>query len=202
MFRVARRIPRRHLRLVAAGLYVRRRPRRCRPRSPSRNPTASSARTATLEVTAGAPGAQLDALTIALEQNGTTLPLFSLDDAASRDASPRSDADHLRISRPLGKAGVPELSGHRAHRRHRAHARRSSTCARSRARRRRTSRCGSSRRASRSLSTHHYVNHGGSEMVVYRATPADVTSGVRVGDVEYPGFPAAGAGVGGADPSL
>ena len=37
-------------------------------------------------------------------------------------------------------------------------------------------------------------------MVVYRATPADVQSGVRVGDVEYPGFPASGAGVAGADP--
>ena len=52
------------------------------------------------------------------------------------------------------------------------------------------------------MSTHHYVNHGGSEMVVYRATPPDVRSGVRVGDVEYPGFPASGAGVAGADPSL
>ena len=52
------------------------------------------------------------------------------------------------------------------------------------------------------LSTHHYVNHGGSEMVVYRATPPDVRSGVRVGDVEYPGFPASGAGVAGADPSV
>src|SRR2546425_846270 len=39
------------------------------------------------------------------------------------------------------------------------------------------------------VSTHHYVNHGGSELVVYRATPADVSSGVRVGEVEYPGFP-------------
>src|SRR5207249_6811475 len=38
------------------------------------------------------------------------------------------------------------------------------------------------------VSTHHYVNHGGSELVVYRATPPDVASGVRVGDVEYPGF--------------
>ena len=27
-------------------------------------------------------------------------------------------------------------------------------------------------------------------MVVYRATPPDVASGVRVGDVEYPGYPA------------
>ena len=40
------------------------------------------------------------------------------------------------------------------------------------------------------LSTFHYVNHGGSEFVVYRATPADVESGVRVGNIEYPGFPA------------
>src|SRR5439155_16877927 len=42
------------------------------------------------------------------------------------------------------------------------------------------------------LSTHHYVNHGGSEMVVYRATPPDVLSGVRVGDIEYPGYPLPG----------
>jgi murein DD-endopeptidase MepM/ murein hydrolase activator NlpD len=39
-------------------------------------------------------------------------------------------------------------------------------------------------------------------MVVYRATPADVRSGVRVGDLEYPGFPASGAGVSGGDPAL
>jgi murein DD-endopeptidase MepM/ murein hydrolase activator NlpD len=36
------------------------------------------------------------------------------------------------------------------------------------------------------------VNHGGSEMVVYRSSPADAASGVRVGDVEYRGFPIAG----------
>src|SRR5439155_1513795 len=38
--------------------------------------------------------------------------------------------------------------------------------------------------------------------VVYRATPADITSGVRVGDVEYAGFPAAGAGATGAGPDV
>jgi hypothetical protein len=51
------------------------------------------------------------------------------------------------------------------------------------------------------LSTFHYINHGGSEFVVYRAEPADVQSGVRVGDKEYPGFPATGAGIAG-DPAL
>ena len=43
------------------------------------------------------------------------------------------------------------------------------------------------------LSTKHYVNLGGSEMVVYRATPPDVESGVQVGDLDYPGYPASGA---------
>src|SRR4029450_2581529 len=39
----------------------------------------------------------------------------------------------------------------------------------------------------------HCVNLGGSEMVVYRATPPDVASGVQVGDLTYPGYPASGA---------
>jgi murein DD-endopeptidase MepM/ murein hydrolase activator NlpD len=47
------------------------------------------------------------------------------------------------------------------------------------------------------LSQFHYVNHGGSELVVYRVNPPDADSGVRVGDREYRGFPA-----GGADPAL
>ncbi len=55
------------------------------------------------------------------------------------------------------------------------------------------------------LSTHHYVNQGGAEMVVYRVSPADVESGVIVGDVEYPGYPASGAapaGFASADPAV
>ncbi len=55
------------------------------------------------------------------------------------------------------------------------------------------------------VSTHHYINHGGTEFVVYRATPDDVESGVVVGDVEYPGYPAKGATVDGVtitDPAL
>ena len=48
----------------------------------------------------------------------------------------------------------------------------------------------------------HYINHGGSEMVVYRVSPAATQTGVLVGEVEYPGFPAAGANIAGADESL
>ena len=47
------------------------------------------------------------------------------------------------------------------------------------------------------VSTKHYINLGGAEMIVYRATPDDVVSGVRVGELEYPGFPLVGAKVDG-----
>ena len=55
------------------------------------------------------------------------------------------------------------------------------------------------------LSTHHYINAGGTEMVVYRVDPQDVASGVRVGDLEYPGYQASGArgeGVAMSDPAM
>ncbi len=42
------------------------------------------------------------------------------------------------------------------------------------------------------VSTKHYINLGGSEMIVYRATPSDVASGVKIGDIEYPGFATTG----------
>src|ERR1051326_7720358 len=40
------------------------------------------------------------------------------------------------------------------------------------------------------ISTMHYISLGGSEMIVYRVTPRDVESGVQVGDLKYPGYPA------------
>src|SRR5207302_2057550 len=55
------------------------------------------------------------------------------------------------------------------------------------------------------LSTKHYINLGGSELVVYRATPPDVESGVQVGDLKYPGYPASGANLEGVhinDPAV
>jgi murein DD-endopeptidase MepM/ murein hydrolase activator NlpD len=55
------------------------------------------------------------------------------------------------------------------------------------------------------ISTKHYINLGGSEMIVYRATPSDVESGVMVGDVRYPGYPASGVKIEGvhiADPAV
>jgi murein DD-endopeptidase MepM/ murein hydrolase activator NlpD len=50
------------------------------------------------------------------------------------------------------------------------------------------------------LSLHHFVNHGGAEFVVFRATPPDVAAGVKVGEVSYPAFP--GTSVGIQDPAV
>jgi murein DD-endopeptidase MepM/ murein hydrolase activator NlpD len=149
--------------------------------------------TGTVDVTTDAPVAKLTALSIAVEQNGHTMPIYSMtvSDAA---AASKADPNHLRVARPIGKQSLPDLQAGAA--RVVVSATRKSFL--------------NLRMVSASatkdfqvrlepprvavLSTHHYINHGGSEMVVYRATPPDVESGVRVGDVEYPGFPASGAG--------
>src|SRR5438093_10249567 len=153
-----------------------------------------------LQVTANAPSAKFTALTIALEQNGRTIPLFALDQPASATLSNPS-ADQLRIVRPFGKTAVPELQAGSARivvtatRPSFLNLRRlSSTAFRDIQVRLEPPRLAV-------LSSHHYVNHGGSEMVVYRATPEDVVSGVRVGTIEYIGFPATGAGITPADPA-
>jgi murein DD-endopeptidase MepM/ murein hydrolase activator NlpD len=43
------------------------------------------------------------------------------------------------------------------------------------------------------LTTQHYVNQGGCDMVVYRVTPPDAESGVVVGETFFKGFPLPGA---------
>jgi hypothetical protein len=164
-------------------------------------PDKAIGRTGTLQVTAGAPGGRFTALAIALEQNGRTTPLFSLD-APQSAAQSRIDDDHLRISRDIGKAAVPDLQS--------GAARIVVTATRPSFLNLRPLTGSASRDVQIRLepprvsvvSTHHYVNHGGSEMVVYRTSPADVWSGVRVGQIEYVGYPAGVAGVTGADPSL
>ena len=159
----------------------------------------------TLDVTAGAPNGRFTALTIALEQNGKSYPLFTLNGAAASGAAAgvtQVDRDRTRITRPLGKQSVPELQS--------GAARIVVTATRSSFLKLRQLTSTATKDFQVRLeppriavvSTHHYVNHGGSEMVVYKATPPDVASGVRVGDVEYRGFPASGAGASDSDPSV
>jgi murein DD-endopeptidase MepM/ murein hydrolase activator NlpD len=50
------------------------------------------------------------------------------------------------------------------------------------------------------VSIHHFINLGGAEFVVLRATPPDVDAGVQVGDARYRFYP--GSAVGLSDPAL
>jgi murein DD-endopeptidase MepM/ murein hydrolase activator NlpD len=157
--------------------------------------------TGDLEVIAGAPDARFTSLTITLEQNGRSIPLFSLDSSEAATLS-QVDADQLRISRPIGKRQLPDLQP--------GAARIVVSAVRPSFLNLRMLSASASKDFQVRLdpprvavvSTHHFVNHGGSEVVVYRVTPSEAWSGVRVGDDEYPGYPAAGAGVTAADPSL
>jgi murein DD-endopeptidase MepM/ murein hydrolase activator NlpD len=145
-----------------------------------------------LDVTVGAPGAKLTSLTIVFEQNGRQTPVYAMGNAPGAELK-QDGPDKVRLTREIGKQSVPDIQNGPA--RIVVTASRpvlygvrnaQSTAARDvqvRLERPRVS----------VISTHHYVNLGGSEMVVYRAVPADVTSGVLVGDIEYPGYPGSGA---------
>jgi len=186
--------------LAAAGTYVVA-GRGAPPQVTIEKPDRFVGQSGALDVTAAAPNARLTTLTITLEQSGRSYPLFTLDGAQTASVT-RAGPDTLRVSRPLGKQSVPELQS--------GPARIVVTAARPGLLNLRTLTSTASKDFQvrleppriAVLSTKHYVNLGGSELVVYRATPADVASGVRVGDIEYAGFPAAGAGVPAADPSL
>jgi hypothetical protein len=157
--------------------------------------------TGMLELTIDTPDGALTRLDVTLEQAGTSHPLFSLDAANAADLSTDSP-DRLRLTRPLGKQVVPDLKA--------GTATISVTAVRPVLFGYREATSSTSREIEvrlsppqiAVLSLHHFVNHGGAEMVVYRVTPADAASGVRVGEHEYAGFPAAGAGIAGADPAL
>ena len=145
---------------------------------------------APLDVSVSAPG-KISEIRIALEQNGKQTPLFALDNP--QGAEVKQEGDRVRVTRQIGKQSVPDLQS--------GAARIVVTAARPVVRGLRTVRSSATRdvqvRLERPriapLSTFHYINLGGTEMIVYRASPPDVQSGVRVGDYEYPGFPAAGA---------
>ena len=157
------------------------------PRLTIDRPERVIGQTGTLEVTAETPNGNLSSLTIAVEQNGSTTPVFSLD-APQGATVTVVDETHRRVSRPFGKQAVPQLQA--------GAARLVVTGARPSFLGLRTLTSSVTKDVRIRLeppqiavvSMKHYVNHGGSEMVVYRATPSDVRSGVRVGTIEYPGF--------------
>ena len=164
-------------------------------------PTGPVGSGGTLQFTAGAARTVFARVEARLEQNGKTFPLFNL--AAPGDATVKHlDADHLQITVPIGKAAIPELQ--------QGSAKVVIVATRTSFLRLRDVTTEASKEFQvrleppriAVLSTKHYLNHGGAEFVVYRATPGDVESGVRVGNIEYRGYPASGAGIPNADATL
>lgn len=159
----------------------------------------------TLEVAIETPRGTLNRFEAYVEQQGRRIPLATSLNAAGVEMK-QEGADRIRVRRELGKRSVPELQA--------GDARIVVTAARPALYGMRTLESSAARDVKVRFepprisvaSVHHFVNHGGAEFVVYRATPGDVESGVRVGEVEYPGFngsrAAALAGVQLDDPSL
>jgi len=155
----------------------------------------------TLDVTVDTPRGALRSIDITLEQKGHTLPLFSL--AAPGEATLKQDTPgRIHITRPIGRRAIPDLQA--------GPARIVVTASRSVLHGLRAPQASVSHDFEVRLtpprvgvvSAFHFINHGGSEAVVYRVNPPDAQSGVMVGKLFYPGFPASGAGIAGADPNL
>ena len=154
-----------------------------------------------LSIAVDTPGGALTRFEVHVEQEGVRTPVFVLG-PENELALDRVADDRVVLSQPLGKRDFPDLRAGTAT----VHV----TAARPVLFGYREAETTASREFEvrltppqiAVLSSFHYVNHGGSEMVVYRAAPADVESGVRVGDIEYPGFPATGAGIETSDPAL
>ena len=168
------------------------------PRIELRGPERFIGQATPLDVLVESPGGEFSRVEVTLEQGGRTLPVFTLEQPSQATVK-QETAERIYIMRPVGKRDIPELQAGPARIVVRAarpvlYGMRQ---AESEAARDVEVRLDPPRVAI--LSTFHFVNHGGAEFVVYRATPADVESGVRVGDRTYPGFPAAGAGIRGDD---
>ena len=148
-----------------------------------------------VEVAVASPDSQLSDLTVAFEQNEAQVPLFSLTDPKA--ATTKQEGERIVVTAQIDKQTVPSLqsgsgrivvtAGRKVLYGLRTRAANVTRDVQVRLERPRAS----------VVSTHHYINHGGSEMVVYRVTPNDVDSGVVVGDIEYPGHPATGVTVDG-----
>jgi murein DD-endopeptidase MepM/ murein hydrolase activator NlpD len=171
-----------------------------------------------LVVSIETPDAALLRLSVVLRQNGVTTDLFEATSATGilrlSEEPPGEDAgtdpgtlvqdgpDRLRLTRSIGKRALPDLEAGKAEivvsavRPVLFGWRQAASVAT------REIEVQLTPPQISVLSNHHYINQGGSEAVIYRVTPAVSDSGVRVGEIEYPGFPASGAGIANADPGM
>ncbi len=164
-------------------------------------PTVAVGLESNFEMVIESPDGQLSLVEATLVQTGQRFPLFSL--AQPEDATLRQDTpERIRITRAFGRRQFPALNPGEATleivaTRPVLFGLRQAESVATRALRLRFE-----PPRVQILSRNHFVNHGGAEMVVYRVTPPDAESGVRVGDRTHPGFPASGAGLPSTDPAL
>jgi hypothetical protein len=164
-------------------------------------PVKAAGLASTLDFTVSTPEGRFETVTARVEQQGKTIPVFSLADQGGATVK-QETADTMRITRPFGRRSIPDLKA--------GSARLVVTASRKvlfGLRRRETE-------VARDLqlrfdpprlsvaSIHHFIKHGGAEMVVYRVTPPNIESGVRVGEITYPGYAASGISPTLTDPSL
>lgn len=162
-------------------------------------PKALMGQGAVVEVTVDVPGGRLSTLDVIFEQGGKQTTLFALGQAGAAGLT-QDGPDRVRVTVPATRKEIADLKSGDARvlvasERQVLYGLR--TLASSLAHPVRV-RLEPPRVAV--LSMHHYINHGGSEFVVFRATPSDVTAGVRVGDRVYTAYP--GRAVGIADPAV
>ena len=154
-------------------------------------PAALVGRSAVFEAVVEAPRAELSALDAVIEQDDAAYPLFSLTGSEQADIE-QDGPDRLRITRSFDRESHPELRAGAA--RVRVSATRPVLFGLGESSAEVVAdvevRLDPPRLAA--VSTFHYVNHGGAELVVYTVSPPDAASGVRVGERFYPGYPASG----------
>ena len=163
-------------------------------------PAAVIGRAGTVDLLIDAPGGRLSKLDIVLEQGGKQTPIYTLQQPAGATLK-QAGPDRVQLMAPLTPKEVPDLKSGDA----RLIVRAERTALRGfrvlGGETMKTFRVQLEPPRVGVLSTHHYINLGGSEFVVFRATPVEAAAGVRVGERVYPAFPGSAVGIT-ADPAV
>jgi murein DD-endopeptidase MepM/ murein hydrolase activator NlpD len=165
-----------------------------------RSPDKYVGQSTPLQFSVDTPQGEFTAIDVTLDQDGRSMPIFSTDPSQQPAGEMKQAADRMYVIRPIGKQALPDLKA--------GPARLTITATRPVFYGVRTARTTLTRDLEVRLepprvgviSLHHFVNHGGPEFVVFRATPADVDASVLVGDVAFPAYAGSSAGI--ADPAI
>ena len=147
-----------------------------------------------LEVVLDTPAGNFSRISIVLEQDGKTLPVFTLEDLTDAEIS-QSTPNQISIIRQIGSRVISDLASGQA--RLIVQASRPTLYGLREAEATLTRELTVRLEPPNlwGLSKLHYINHGGSELAIYRVIPNDTESGVQVGNRQFPSFPASSVGI-------